>query len=316
MFPAFTRLRALFLAALLGVCAASSTQAADLLGLPDELPPPPDEPVEWGESWYLRGDVGWQQLNVSPVSGNGAFRFNNPDLLSGGIGGGYQFNDWLRADLTIDRTIYKRNAVLDANVWCPYQMVGLYLPDSTGAEQPIGIMANPADRCTQKANVTLNRTSGLANIYFDLVHLWGLTPYVGAGIGMTYFSGSTGVGYFRNTDGGVWAPDLTLPNKQAPVWIYPYLDGFNQPIRYPIQLPFGPTNWNTWQNRSTWQFAWNVMAGVSYDVARNLKVDIGYRYLNAGKYTGVAASGPYAPPPVSQNATSHELRVGVRITAN
>lgn len=307
MSPPFFRLRAAFFAALLGAFTTASTQAADLTSLPEPLPPPPDEPVEWGESWYLRGDVGWQQVEVPALSGSFASRFNNVDLLSGGIGGGYQFNDWLRADLTIDRTIFKRSAILDTQIWCPYQMVGLV---SQETNKNVGILANPNDTCSQRATASLNRTSGLANVYFDIIHLWGLTPYVGAGVGMTYFSGSGSVGYFRNSDGSVWAPDLTLPAGQVPVWFDIRTGG-----PYPIQLPFGPTNWNTWQSRSVWRFAWNLMAGVSYDLARNLKVDVGYRYLNAGSYTGVSSLGPYTTP-VSRDVTSHEVRFGVRVTAN
>lgn len=309
MFPPFSRLRALLLAALLCACAGLPAQAADMIGLPEPLPlpPPPDEPVEWGENWYLRGDVAWQQVQVPALVGGFASRFNNIDLISGGIGGGYQFNDWLRADVTIDRSIFRRNLLLDPNVWCPYQMVQGFDPIT---KLPVGILANPSDTCSQRANASLNRTSGLFNVYFDLIHLWGLTPYVGAGVGLTYFSGSTGVGYYRNSDGGVWAPDLTLPDGQVAQWIYP------NGAPYPIQLPFAPTNWNTWQSRNNWQLAWNVMAGVSYDVARNLKVDIGYRYLNAGRYTGVPLLGANSAPAVSRDVTSHELRVGVRITAN
>jgi opacity protein-like surface antigen len=304
MYPPITRLRALFFATLLGACAASTARAADMLDYP-EPPPPPDEPVEWGSNWYLRGDVAWQHVKVPALSGDFVNRINSKDIISGGIGGGYQFNDWLRTDLTIDRSVFKRSGVLNTQVWCPYQMVGLVDNDGNA----VGILGNPLDTCSQWASASLTRTSGLANVYIDFFHIWGLTPYVGAGVGMTYNSGSAGVAYLMNNGGGLWAPDLTLPGGQVPEWIYP------NGARYPTQLPFGPTNWSTWTTRDSWQFAWNAMAGVSYDVSQNLKVDVGYRYLNAGKYTGLAAWGTYAVP-VSRDITSQELRVGVRIVVN
>jgi opacity protein-like surface antigen len=307
MFRPFPRLRALFLATLLCAGAAAQARAADMPGLADlALPTPPDEPVEWGSNWYLRGDVALERARVPALSGDFAALLNSDTLVGGGVGGGYQFNEWLRADVTLDRSAFKRSGVLNNQVWCPYQMVGL-VDQKTGYK--IGIFANPLDTCSQWGSASLTRTSGLANVYLDIFHFWGLTPYVGAGVGLTYNSGSAGVAYFRNNGGGMWTPDLTLPDGQVPKWIY--ANG----ATYPIQLPFGPTNWNSWTTRSSWQLAWNLMAGVSYDVSQNLKIDVGYRYLNAGRYTGLAAWGTFAVP-ASREITSQELRVGVRVLSN
>lgn len=298
------RARATILAAFLGALLAPASQAADMLGLP-EAPLLPDDPVEWGSNWYLRGDLGWQQANVPAISGNFAAAINDENLLSGGIGGGYQFNDWLRADVTIDRSVFRRRGVI-GQTWCPYKMYGLI--DQVSGHN-VGVLGNPADTCSEYGDASLNRTSFLANAYLDMGHFWGFTPYVGAGFGLTYNSTSTSVAYLRNSDGALWAPDLTLPDGQVPQWIY--VDG----APFPIQLPFGPTNWNASQTKKSWQFAWNLMAGVSYDITQNFKVDLGYRYLNAGKYTGLAAWGSNAVP-VARDITSHEVRVGFRIMTN
>lgn len=304
MLRPFLRARATLLAALLSVFAPAA-QAADLLSLP-EAPELPEGPVEWGSNWYLRGDVGFQQVRVPPLSANVA-AFDTKDLLSGGVGGGYQFNDWLRADITVDRSVFRKSGVV-GQIWCPNQLRELV--DQT-TKLKIGIFADPNDTCSQFGQASLTRTSVLANAYLDLGHFWGFTPYLGAGVGMSYLSGSSSLAYLRNSDGGLWAPDLTLPNGAVPYWVYVNGDPF------PIQIPFAPTNWNTTQTKAGWQFAWNLMAGVSYDVARNFKVDIGYRYLNAGKYTGLPAyvNGAYLAP-ASREITSHELRVGFRVTTN
>ncbi len=121
MFRPFLRARATLFAAVLGLL-APATQAADLFALP-EAPELPEGPVEWGSNWYLRGDVGFQEVRLPALSG--AFQaLNSQDILSGGIGGGYQFNDWLRADVTIDRSVFRKSRTT-GQYWCPYNMVGL-----------------------------------------------------------------------------------------------------------------------------------------------------------------------------------------------
>ncbi len=304
MFGPFLRAPATIASVLLGALLAPAAQAADF---PAVEPPPPIEegPVEWGSNWYLRGDVGWQHIDVPAITGNFANHFNWSDIVSGGLGGGYQFNEWIRADVTVDRSVFRRNGAV-GQLWCPYAAIPLYDPVT---KLPVGILGDPSNTCTQYAKATLTSTRFMANAYVDLFHLYGFTPYVGAGLGLTYNQASTSLNYFRNSDGGLWAPDLTLPSGEVPQWIY--VNG----TTFPIQLPFGPTNWNTWLQRKSWQFAWNLMAGVSYDIADNLKVDVGYRYLNAGKFTSLPA-WPAGGGVASKDVTSHELRVGFRITAN
>jgi opacity protein-like surface antigen len=57
------------------------------------------------------------------------------------------------------------------------------------------------------------------------------------------------------------------------------------------------------------------MAGVSYDISQNLKVDLSYRYLNAGRYTGLSVWGGTVVP-TSGAITAQEVRLGVRVTTN
>ncbi len=55
-------------------------------------------------------------------------------------------------------------------------------------------------------------------------------------------------------------------------------------------------------------FAWNLQAGVSFDVAHNVALDIGYRYVNLGR---AKSGGPSAFK--TNDIDAHEARVGVRI---
>jgi opacity protein-like surface antigen len=284
-----------------------AAKAADMRPYAPPEPPPVDEPVEWGSGWYLRGDIGWQNVQLPAVTGDFSTIKGVDNIVSGGLGGGYQFNDWLRADLTVDRSVFRMNRALDT-VWCPYEARGLFSRDAEGNEIPAGIFANPNDTCSPVAKGTLNRTSFLVNGYLDLGHYWGFTPYVGAGLGASYNQSSSSLIYYRTSDGAPWGPDLTLQEGNVPKWIT--LDG----QVWPIQPPFGPTNWNRFSEKKSWAFAWNLMAGFSYDIQENLKLDIGYRYLNAGTYTSLPGYGTLRPP-VTGSITSQEVRVGLRVTS-
>jgi opacity protein-like surface antigen len=315
LFP-LLRIRLIMATIFVGVTAFASfaAQAADMRPYSPVEPPPVEEPVEWGSGWYLRGDIGWQNVQLPAVTGEFATMKGVDNIVSGGLGGGYQFNDWLRADVTVDRSVFRMNRPLDT-VWCPYQAMGLFTQDASGTDVPVGIFANPSDTCTPQSKGTLNRTSFLLNGYLDLGHYWGFTPYVGAGLGASYNQASSSLIYYRTSDGAPWGPDLTMPQeKNVPQWIYLYLDRNGKSVPWPFQPPFGPTNWNRYMEKKSWGFAWNLMAGFSYDIQDNLKLDIGYRYLNAGTYTSLPGYGVMRPP-VTGNITAQEVRVGLRVTA-
>ena len=87
------------LAGLVAVATSAPALAADL------LPPPPV--VEVGSGWYLRGDVGVGSQEVGKIDGldvvkdGGSFwRKSLADTAFVGVGVGYQFNNFLRFDVT------------------------------------------------------------------------------------------------------------------------------------------------------------------------------------------------------------------------
>lgn len=57
-----------------------------------------------------------------------------------------------------------------------------------------------------------------------------------------------------------------------------------------------------------WNVAWSAMAGVSYDIMYNLKVDVGYRHVNMGDAIG----GPTLNQLTVKKLTGDEIRVGIR----
>ncbi len=123
---------------------SAAVSAADMP--PPILRAPPAPWVELGSNWYLRGDFTYRSFDVPGANG--------PEDAAGlGVGVGYQYNAWLRGDITLD-----------------YQF---------GSRFPIG--DNP-----DVANAKLWSSALFANGYIDLGTWYGVTPYVGAGVGTAY----------------------------------------------------------------------------------------------------------------------------------
>lgn len=262
------KMRALFLATL-AIGASSAARAADLLPPPPPLPPVPAPVADFG-GWYIRADVG-----VGALQGDEFRSTLSPDLVSYsqpvfpnqayyspafaslgdttffGAGVGYQYNSWLRGDLTGE---YRNEATYRRGInYVAFD--GSFGPGS--------------DVYTAGLSTALF----MANAYVDLGCWHGLTPYVGGGIGLAAHN-------FRNlTDQGS-------------------AGGFG------YAADSSPTN-----------FAWAVMGGLSFNVTPNLKLDLGYRYLDMGSIH----SNPIVTlvPPQFQEVqyfhiASHDVHLGLR----
>jgi len=167
-------LKAIFCAGVLALGAVEAAQAADLLP-----PPPPVEPVAVAfGNWYIRGDVGVgvNELSDARSTFNSTNSFGNPPPASAtrvttdlgdtafvGAGVGYQVNNWIRFDATAE---YRSSAA--------YRSTMIY----SGA----------ADFCFSyfcQDSYSAHVASGvfLANGYVDLGTWYGMTPFIGAGVG-------------------------------------------------------------------------------------------------------------------------------------
>ncbi len=129
--------------------------------------------------------------------------------------------------------------------------------------------------CSSSYGAKMSALSLLANAYVDLGNFSGFTPYVGAGIGGTRVKWSNVV---QNTD-----PSAT------------FQDG------------------TTYDGASNWRFTYALMAGVSVDLAQNLKLDAGYRYrhVNGGK---MFSGNQYIGDGYDKGLNIHDVRVGLRYT--
>ncbi|BCH30258.1 hypothetical protein MesoLjLc_21880 [Mesorhizobium sp. L-8-10] len=266
-------------AATIAILPAGSLRAADYEP-PVFVDQPVEEyvPVEIGSGWYLRGDVGY---NFSVKAGDFDYRtfdaltgtydtarFDSASLgnnVTGGIGFGYNLTDYLRADLTFD--VFRTS-----------------FDGTTSAAQPCApLLVGTSCRTADSADATAYNL--MANGYVDLGTYVGFTPYVGAGLGMTYVN---------------W----DQLNSSA------YCVG--------ADCPAGFVGSNESDGEKSWRFSWALMAGMAYDLTKNLKVDLGYRYRSieggpmfafdrASQFAG--ASGTQGEDPGLQ---SHEVRIGLR----
>ncbi|MEM7191411.1 MAG: outer membrane beta-barrel protein [Pseudomonadota bacterium] len=175
--------RSTFIAGLLAIAPATAAQAADL-----DLPPPPpivEAPcVGCTGPIYLRGFIGAANPHVDDINSElyrlNDFTVDHEDIKSTpffGIGVGYQFNHWLRFDMTGE---YRGKSLFIAQDKFP------------GGNGTFSRASNDADGTflpgTNEYTADIESWVGLWNAYADLGTYWCFTPYVGAGIGLASIS--------------------------------------------------------------------------------------------------------------------------------
>jgi opacity protein-like surface antigen len=81
-----------------------------------------------------------------------------------------------------------------------------------------------------------------------------------------------------------------------------------------IGIPTGGTGFG--RNTSEWHMAYALYAGLAFDVSKNLKVDLSYRYLNFGSITETVDCTAGCNPDSFKfgNLYSHDIMLGLRWT--
>jgi opacity protein-like surface antigen len=240
-------LKALTLASVAVLALTVAATAADLLPPPPAMEPlPPSAGPELG-GWYLRGDIGAAVNASAPtlvttpdplaqgVAGGANASYYNTKISSSelfDVGVGYQYNTWLRGDITAE-----------------YRDGGQF--------QSLYVLNNPNGAVTQNLNfyrANVSSAIGLVNVYGDLGTWYGITPFIGGGVGVARNSlyGMTDQGVVTN--GGITGGSGGYFDDAAKI-----------------------------------NFAYALMAGLDFNVTQNLKLELGYRYLNMGKITSGAS---------------------------
>ena len=333
----------LALAALAAATLAGPARAADWLQ--NFMQPAPEEttigdPVELGTGWYLRGDAGAGFDTLPNFGAKPTLSGWSVDL-----GAGYKINNWLRVDLGLDMRKpqnYATNSqtINGRQIICPDGSAGgnnalQTLAGATGgttitelngstiayaAGQQIGYVWDPIlGTCNQQSKISLSSMAVLLNGYIDLGTWSGFTPYIGAGAGVARIATNASVNYYDNQTGSLYAPTAaqwTETNGTPLTWVnangqiltagqsgglYPPVD----PNTGKLVSLSTPPAWNLSRNATRYNFAWSLMAGTAYNLTRNLKLDVGFRYLNLG-------SVQYLPGGPSSAITAKEVHVGLR----
>lgn len=181
--------RSIILATALALAPVTVANAADL-GLP---PPPPLEPapcIGCTGPVYFKGFIGAANPVVGDISTE-LFEFNDfevfhEDIKSTpffGVGVGYQWNSWLRFDVTGE---YRGKSLFIAQDRYPGGN-GTFSFATNDADVEAGVPGAFLPG-TNEYTADIESWVGLANAYIDLPTIWCITPYVGGGIGLASVS--------------------------------------------------------------------------------------------------------------------------------
>ena len=180
-----------------------------------------------------------------------------------------------------DTSIFGFGVGYEVNNWLRFDVTGEYR--TKAAFKATG---SYTDSCTG-GGVCFDVNTGnysaavfMANAYIDLGTWWCITPYIGAGVGGAV-NRITGV-----QDNGIIS------------------DG---------TAGFGFASGDSWNTN----LAWNVQAGLTYNVTNSFKVDFSYRFLSLGSpQTGVVLCQNTASCPGAfytlKDMTSQDFRIGFR----
>jgi opacity protein-like surface antigen len=303
--------------------ASTPTFAADLFGA---APPPMSFPAsqsptaEVGSNWYLRGDIGldldqapsFSMAAISMPTGAGFLPYSSNvgssrshDDFSADIGLGYRYNNWLRFEGTYEYRTAAAGKNLNSAL-CPTALtpVGVsgYLYDTTGTNTSV---------CTGALDLTRRDSTALAAAYVDLGNYWGVTPYVGAGLGLNADQVSGNVSY--TTGGAAYSANLTAPTtvgSPTQQWVTSGGAAINpQP-----NIAFTNQNWNRSISVTHYSMAFALMTGIGIQISPSATLDIGYRYLNAG--TSNISITPQTGAALKLPNVSQDFRIGIRYMAD
>ncbi|MGE0500889.1 MAG: outer membrane protein [Rhizobiaceae bacterium] len=277
------RLTFLFAAAI-----ASTTMLATSAFAADYEPPvvTVDDPVEYvpvevGSGWYLRGDIGYNFATRT----SGTFDYRTFDALTGTYGQAQFDTARMRSDVTVGAGFgYRLNEWFRADATVEY-FRARFDGTTTSATPCLGTPAFAGTTCRSEDEARVKALSFMLNAYVDLGTYVGFTPYAGAGVGYTMLT-------WEGLNGNNYCVGAACPIGLAGTSVNPGV--------------------------KDWRFTYAAMAGVSYDISKNLKVDLGYRYrkISGGSMfnwdAASAALGATGVQGRDPGLSTHEIRLGLR----
>jgi opacity protein-like surface antigen len=262
------------------------------------VPVPAPVPIpEVSTGWYVRIDAAYSQGDTKK------YRSTDPyvDSIRGdsyldnfpryGLGVGYYLNKWLRMDVTVDQ----RNDVTSRGTGVRSYTIPNAAGGSVGGAGlvPLGPISM---RDTYSDSFISSNSTALLNAYVDLPIYSSFTPYVGGGIGFVrhQLKGRA----FSKTTTCVDNVDCN-PNMVD--------DQGVSTVNGSFSATAGGVDY---------ALATALMAGFSYKVWDNWKIDVGYRWLHLAGTTWTGRSTNTVENLRLPDQNIHELRAGLRIDVN
>ncbi|RVA26929.1 porin family protein [Mesorhizobium sp. M7A.F.Ca.US.001.01.1.1] len=220
-------------------------------------------PVEVGSGWYLRGDVGYafsHPFDHQEIATGSTSSFDSDSsLFTGSIGMGYHINDYLRVELN--------GGILPTNKFGDHQLVLNGCKGHTNVIVGVDpVVIQPVDDVQDCDSVDSGSNKGyslMANGYVDLGTYVGLTPYIGGGLGLAYNK-------YTRAKGALNCKEIASNSDGA--------GGFtcDDPAGYDGSV----------DSKAKFNLAYSIGAGLSYQVAKNISIDLGYEYFSVpeGEY--------------------------------
>lgn len=276
----FTKRTLLAIAASLGTLAAANAADYDPPIYVDQAAE--YVPVEIGSGWYLRGDVGYVfdasigQVDYRTYDG---FTYGTGSFNSQEISTDFSWGGGFGYRFT---DYFRADATVDG-----YRA-------SFGGSTSSADSCFPTDpafdgtSCRSEDGSEVSVVSVMANGYVDLGTYVGFTPYVGAGVGYSYVSWGDLNSNAYCVDGGALCSAIPAA---------------------------GSVDSTRYGGEDGWRFTYALMAGFAYDLTRNFKLDVGYKYrqIDGGDmFAWAAGSGASGVQGTSGDLTSHEFKVGLR----
>jgi opacity protein-like surface antigen len=272
------------LALLASVCAPAL--AADLGEI---IPAPTIEesytPVEIGSGWYIRGDISYD-LQASMGADYRTYSQVTPGPPPTYVYGSDTYDNF-DLDATGDFDVgfgYRYNSWLRSDATLGFWSRSISGTDTNSLPcQPI----IGAVGCRSEDSTSVKAWELMANGYADLGTYVGFTPYVGAGAGLTRLDYAT----LKNTSYCTDAAGADIAG-----------------CGYTAQHG----------GLGSWRFTWALSAGVAYDLTKNTKLDLGYRFskVSGGDMFGwdsaSAGAGATGVQGSDDGFTQHTIKAGLR----
>lgn len=258
---------------------------ADAIAVPAPMPVPMKE-----ATWYLRGDIGGSFVGSLDVDTDGNRHIATRDAgdietsAFGEIGFGRFITSNVRADFT---TSFHRTAQLTNDASQAYRD---RLSDTIGGFNHVNHY-----RGTRRDDISINRQStNMVNLYYDIQNGSRFTPYLGAGLGVTY-------------------QKIKQISVDTAICTRGTLNGFADACQATGGRNLGYVS-STTSERDEWLFTGALMAGFSYDINEYLTLDAGYRVLWMPGGVAVTAPDMERNSQIEwSNALLHQFRTGVRL---